>query len=379
MTSTKHLRRAGLSLAVLAALQANAGVDFARGTLGLEINSKAEHDSNVFGNNSEKADELLTVIPEITYVRNVGLISVDMSTGVKIQRFSDFTDLNTDDFFAGAKLDYDAAEKGNASFEIGYERFSAANEAVLARTESDEYKAKGSFDYFYSEKLGLRVLAGYTDSQQLLVGFNDVTTYQLGTGALYRYSPKLVANLSYNFRNTATDNVAVGLANPDSNDHRISFGVEGEITPKLTGRAATGIVYREFDTGGDDTGFFADVGLTWDVLEKTSITLDIGNDYNTSAGAQSSENFSAKLGISQELLEKLIGRASISYGNDNYDASGPVAARQDDTYTLSAGLTYTFTDSVSTAFDLSYKDSSSDLATADYERTLVTISLDAKF
>ncbi|AHF94856.1 hypothetical protein OPIT5_28510 [Opitutaceae bacterium TAV5] len=354
-------------------------VEIARGSLTAGLTVSAAHDTNIFGNNTERSDEVFTITPDLQYTRNVGKISTLASGGVNIIRFSDHTNQNSEDPFANLKFNYDGADKGSAQAGVGYRRRSETNDAALTRTESDDWLADAIVNYYYSEKLGVRTRADLSFSRSRTDGFNDVDRWGAGVGLLYRYSPKLTFVSGYDFRTTATRDRLAGADKPDSSDHRFSFGAEGDLAPKLTGSASLGATYRDFDDGDSSWLPYAGIDLNWAVLEKTSVFLTISSDFDTTSSAQSSKNLRTALGARQALSDRLSLAGSIGYEHVKYSSNGLIAGRTDKIVPLTLDLDYVVNEYLSVSAGISWRHNSSDLDTADYDRTIYTLQASARY
>lgn len=367
-------------LAIGAGHQLHAFAQIARGTLVADVDLRFTYDTNVFGNSSEEDDVSSTLSPSLSYTRNVARVTTSASAGVSAISFNDYTEQNTIDPNASLRFDYDAAENGNATVGLDYSRSTQTNEALLTRTSSDEYRGSATVNYFYSEKTGVRLNGGYRVSNYSTSGFNNVSSYNLGGGLVYRYSPKLTASLVYGFSPEKASNLASGVGDPSSNNHRVSLGFEGQIAPKVTGNVSGGVVHRDFDGAQDSqTAALANVGLSWRAAQKTTATLSISNDFDTTASGQSVQNFSARVGVRQTLTEKLSGGATLTYAQSEYEASGVVPARSDDSLTEAIDLSYSVNDYLSLGAGASYRLNNSDSATADYGRLSLFLSASLNF
>src|SRR5690606_34594674 len=116
--------------------------------------------------------------------------------------------------------------------------------------------------YFYSEKTGLRFNVGYRMSDYTSSGYNDVWSYNVGGGVIYRYSPKLLASATYDFSPEKATNLN-GASDPSSKNHRFQLGLEGALSPKLSGSIGAGLAHRDFDEGGSTNAFLLNAALSW--------------------------------------------------------------------------------------------------------------------
>lgn len=367
-------------IAIGAGQNLHAFAEIARGTLVADIDLRFIYDTNVFGNSSEEEDVSSSLTPSLSYTRNVAKVTTSATASVSAISFNDYTEQNTIDPTAGLRFDYDAAENGNASVALDYSRSTQTNDALLTRTSSDEYRGTGLVNYFYSEKTGIRVNSGYRVSNYSTSGFNNVSSYNLGGGLVYRYSPKLTASLVYGFSPEKASNLAAGVGDPSSNNHRLSLGFEGELAPKVTGNVSGGVVYRDFDGPQDSQStVLANVGLSWRAAQKTTATLAISNDFDTTASGQSVQNLTARIGVRQALTEKLSGGATLTYGRSEYEQSGVVPLRTDTSLAEAIDLSYSFNDHFSMGTGLSFRTNDSDSAAAEYGRLTCFVNANLNF
>lgn len=378
---TKHrlplaLATAAATLAV-AVSPAHALAEFARGKLTVAASLNTAYDSNIFANSTEEEDVSVTFNPSLAWTRNAGRISATVSVGISAITFTDADDQDSVDPSINAALTHDRAEKGSDSVSLSYTRSSEANDILLDRVEVDNYRGSVGTDYFYSEKTGFRANANFRSSLYDAPGFNDVESYGLGGGILYRYSPKLVANATYSFSPEKAEELAPGrLSDPSSKNHRFSLGLEGELAPKLSGNVSVGYAYRDFDNGADsDDTILVGAGLSWAAAEKTTLTLSATQDFDTTANAESAHIFNVSLGARHTLTEKISLNASLGYQQSELDEVGTPVSREDDTYIFGAGSSYRINDNISANLAVRHRINDSTLARAEYDRTVVSLGL----
>ena len=369
------------ALAGLAAAPAAFGfAEIARGTLTADARFSGEYDSNIFANSSETGDYSFIFMPSLSYTRNVGRISTAIQVGIRTISFTDTSGQNSIDPSVNAVFTYDGAEKGSVSQSLSYQRSTDANDTLNTRAESNEYRAATRVDYYYSEKTGLRFNAGYRLSDYVSAGYNDVSSYNVGGGVLYRYSPKLIASATYDFSPEKATSLGVApTSDPSSKNHRIQLGLEGELAPKVTGNVGVGVVHREFDIGGSDDAFLLTTAVSWAAAEKTAFTLSASNNFDTTPGAESAKNFNVNLAVRQTLTEKIAVGANIGYIHSLLQQEPGPVERTDNGYLAGLNSSYRFTDNVSLSATLSYRYNDSTLALAQYERFVANLSLNLSF
>jgi len=377
--SKLHLTKASLAVGASFIPSAFGFTEFARGNLVANASLVSSYDTNIFGNSSEVDDFNATFSPGLSYLRDAGNLSVSIESGVSAVSFADSSSQDSVDPFLNTTLNLDRAEKGSATVSLGYTRSTEANNLLLARTQSDEYRSSGRVNYFYSEKTGIRVDANFRRSEYNTFGYNSISSYGLGGGLIYRYSSKLTASATYDFSPEKAINLAGPLSDPSSKNHRFAFGLEGQLAPKLNGSVSLGYAYRSFDLGGSDDTALLGVDLLWNPVEKSSFTLSASNNFDTTAGAESARILDVSLGGRQALTEKLVLGGSLGYQHSQIDQKPGPVSRSDDAYLLGVSLSYALNDNWSTNAGITHRLNKSSLALGDYVRTVVSAGVNLSF
>jgi len=378
--SRRHLSLLALAGACLSAgSQAHALVKVARGTLNATARVNMEYDTNIFANSSEVDDLSMVFIPGLSYSRSVGVISTVAELGVRAISFADTNGQDSLDPYLNGNFTMDRAEKGSVSAGFRYARTSDANEVLLTRTESDEFRGNVRVDYFYSEKTGVRTNAQFRVSDYNTTGYNSIESYSAGAGLLYRYSPKLTANLSYDFSPEKATDLGAATSNPSSDNHRFSVGLEGELRPKLNGNVSVGMVYRDFEAGGSDNTVLLGSSLSWAASEKTNFTLAASNNFDTTASAESIRTLVVSVGVRQALTEKISLSANVGTTRSKLDQVPGPGTRRDKALLFGTSLNYRINDHFSANSGVSHRINDSSLQLADYDRTVFSLGLNATF
>jgi len=317
--------------------------------------------------------------PGISYSRSVGTISTSAKLGVRSISFTDTSGQDSIDPFVNLTLNVDRAEKGRVNAAFSYARTTQANEQLLTRTESDEFRGSAGIDYYYSDKTGVRLNTQFRVSDFASAGFGDVESQGIGGGLLYKYSPKLTANLSYDYSPEKSVNSPNLLSNPNSKNHRISLGLEGDLRPKVNGSISLGTATRNFDIGGSDQTMLVATRLSWSASEKTSFNISASNNFDTTPGAESAKTFLATLGLQHALTTKLSYTGSIGHQESTLDQKPGPVTRTDTALLLNSALTYRLNDYYSAALRVTHRVNTSTLALAEYDRSVVSLSLTGTF
>lgn len=362
-------------------LSASYAVELGRGRIESMVSVKADYDSNIFLNENEVEDFIFSGSGTVSYIRDVALVSTELAGGARASLFADHSEQDSFDPFANGYLVFTPSEKTTVKGRASYERMTTANEALNDLVESDDITLDGSLQSLFSEKLGYRISGGYRLNDYKNAGYADVFSYSAGLDGVYIYSPKLTMLAGYNYRESWTDNRVLGAGDPSSEDSRFSVGLEGELAPKVSGHLSVGIVERNFDSGAydDSSGLFASSGLKWIVSPKTTATITVLQDFDTTAANQSSKNSSLLLGLTQVLNDRWTLDGTVGYTHAKYEGALNLNNRTDDIYRAKVRANYAFASNMMLEFSLGYSDSDSTNPFSTYDRVVTGVGLNATF
>ncbi len=367
--------------AALDLLTASAVIPVGNGRIVGTAGARADYDSNIFVSNSEVDDVVGTFDAGVRYVRDASLVTLEASAGLTAFVFADHDEQNSVDPYVSGILGYTPSEKTDFRGSAGYRRSTIANEAVNARTESDDLNLDGSLQQLFSEKLGFRAVGNYAGSEYRTAGYSDVFNYGFGVHAVHVYSPKLTLLAGITRAEWWTERRAPGRRSAASRDWRYTLGFEGEIAPKVTGDIDIGFVQRDFKLTGfrDTSSLYLGARLMWAAAEKTTYTLALNRDLSVSAADQAVRSFNATLTLSQVLSEKVSLETSVGYSHSNYESFGSTGLRSDDGYTLRGRLNFAIRENLTADVSAGYRDNSSNIAVSDYSRVNIGAGITLRF
>jgi polysaccharide biosynthesis protein VpsM len=377
--NAKILARTALCLGgVLSAAQA---FELGRGRVESSFSARSDFDSNIYTNSSEVEDFVFSGSGTATYIRDVGLISSQVAVGARSSVFVDNGDQDTFDPFASGRVTYMPSDKTTVLGGVSYQRSTMANETLNDRTRSDDLLVDGSAQVLFSDKLGYRVSGKYSSSDYSSAGYADVLSYTAGLDGVYLYSPKLTVLAGYSYRESWTENRALGAIDPESEDSRFSAGLEGDIAPKISGSLRVGVIDRTFKSAAFDgsSSLFLASGLKWVVTPKTTGTVDVLQDFDTTAANQSSKNSTFTVGVNQVINQKWSASGSVGYAHSNLQGAFGAGSRTDDIYRVKAQLVYALASNMSLEFSAGYSDADSDSAVSVYDRFVTGVGVTATF
>lgn len=372
---------AAVTLVALHISTAHAVIPVGNGRIVGTAAARVDYDSNIFVSNTEVDDVVGTFDGGVRYVRDASVVTLEAAAGVSAYTFVDHDEQNSVDPYVSGILGYNPSEKTDARASASYRRSTIANEAVNARTESDDLALNGSLQQLYSEKLGMRLVGNYGANEYRTAGYSDVFNYAVGAHAVHVYSPKLTVLAGVTRGEWWTERRAPGRRSAASRDFRYTMGVEGELAPKLSGDIDIGVVKRDFKSAGfrDTSSLFLGSRLIWAAAEKTTYSLALNRDLSVSAADQALRSFNATLSLSQVLAEKVSLEASVGYSHTNYDNFGGAGSRRDDGYTLRGRLNFTIRENLTADVSAGYRDNSSNIRVSDYARLNIGAGITFRF
>jgi hypothetical protein len=359
----------GASL-LLATNGASALSELGNGTLMMEIQAGIEYDSNIYTNNLEEGDFIVSASPRLSYLQNGGVINLELGLGIEAGEFLHNTEDSYQDRFADFSLSGLDREGSTLMFSLsgGWREQTTASEEVGTRIESDIVHLNGTAELSLSEKAGVRVSAGYLDTDYVNASYADSEDLSARVEGLYHYSEKLSLKAGYRYRDIDYNGDYVSRTTDT-----FIVGAEGDLSAKLSGVLELGYALQD---GGLDDYFFYSASLNWQMDEKTTFNLSGLRDNSASPTGDNVINTSLTLAAMQSFTEKLSAHAFIGLGQ--YEREGE-NARKDDIFRLGAGLSNSLSESSSLDLSLSYEKRDSISVQSDYEQVLASVGYSIQF
>ncbi len=349
------------------------------GELFLNLQSSLTYDSNIFARSSQEADWIFQVGPELQFLRQAGLVGVDLRTGIDFGFFADNSELDYESLYSYLDLTYPRAgeRRATTTLTLSAREETRTDSTIGARTRSYVYEANGGVRYTVTEKFGTRVRAGYSHVDYRDQERSDIDRYQVRLDGIWVYSPLLEYFGGYRFRYTDVHTLA-GEERNNTLDHALIAGLEGEITPKLSGLLEGGYQVRipEQDTASRREQLTVNGRLNWAVRADTGVFVTAGRDFDTSPERQSLERTDASAGVRQELRQWLQAQALFRYENFRFRRGDN---RVDDAYVGQVGLDYDVTTHLFMNVTYSYTVRESTDPEFDYDRHIASVSARWRF
>lgn len=336
-----------VSAACVSALGPSSGYalgEMAGGTLKLNTIAEITSDSNVFGNTSDVSDVFFTFKPELAFDRRGGRGEAHLDLGIAFDRYSDFSELNAENWSANARIEKPAGSGGrlsgslNLSFFDGTESDDFVGQRVdmqrlnFALGNSYELSAKSSL------RFGLNVNRYDTNLRP------ESNSWALRGGYALKLRPEVSGFLDYTHGGTKSDSVAGSTYVADYTTDNISVGLDGKLSAKVTGSVSVGFDQysaRSNDSAGDSDNFVSNVALTWEARPNTSVTLSGGKNNRIASNGVSIDAVTATVAVRQRLSQGLSANGSILW--ETFSTRG-VSGSSDDRVLFTLTLDYAVQD-----------------------------------
>jgi len=356
--------------------------DNENGEIAFTVRAGIEYDSNIFANRSEVSDTVWVATPKFQFRRDAGLITVDADLGIDTGWYADHPFQDYEDFKSGVTALYaNPGGKLDASVTARFDENTQADAVVGNILSYEETQFRASIRYQLLDKIAVRFLPTYVnrtyanpENANEFTRFNDLTRTGMRFDVAYNYSPKLDVIAGYRFRDI--DNP--GRISVSGASNLLLLGVEGEITPKITGIAEVGFQNRSFDSGrADDSATYFNIGMSYALSDRTSIDLNIEQDYEVAANNLAIDPFSIGLSVSHSWNDKVVTNAGVEWVKYNY--TGQDTDRSDDLFIGSVRGQYYLTPRSSLDAGVSWLSRSSDSEFADYSRLRGSLGVNVTF
>jgi opacity protein-like surface antigen len=341
--------------------------EVARGEVILHTTGRATYDSNIYAESNAQDDIYFSFIPELQFLRQAGLGTIDARTGVDFTRFADFSGENYEDFFASLNVTYPVRSGSplSGAFTAAYTQHSGVNEYLNSRIKEDIFSIGLNTRYRFGQRLGLRNSLSYSRNNVDI--FSDVEAYSGTLGLQWAYSEALAFFTDYRLRTTRSIGEGdAARSRVDNLDNAIFFGATGRLAPRLDGTASVGYQHSNArKQGSNRTLFVTSAELAWAFLPQTDLTLGVSRDLDVSPTDQTVEASAISLGLAHRIDPKIRLDGYIGYREFSFQGGD---RRSDDTFQLGAGMSYEFTRHWNAGANYDYTNNDSTRAQADYRR-----------
>lgn len=364
--------------ATISASPAFALWEAAEGEVFLSLDAAVSADSNIGSNALERSDTTYSVTPGISWERQGGRATMSLSAQCEIERANKYDAYDSENYSAHLNLDVPATSSGRlrGTLIAGYFDGSRVDSYQNTRISESSFNVALRGAYQLTPKLNGRAGATYanTDPEDLAEYTNK--SYNVGIG--YNLRPDVSAFLDVRFTDSSAGFSTEVGGGTDTSGEAIIFGLDGQITPKLTGHAGFGYDWSTSTLANVDfdyTGPTYDVSLTWRPRERTTMELLASNGIeSTSTGG--TDFTTVAFTVDQEIGLNIAAHAGVSYRSSDFalDTRG-----EDDVWDYTIGGRYVLTRNISLGLSYTYTDSDSTRALTKYTRSLWRFTATSRF
>ena len=376
----RHLSRwAAAALCVLVPLGAvHAGPRFWGWKSTIRANVGVRYSTNIDSNNAGRSDFTYRGGLDIDLSRDRRDSIWNLNLGTDLFRFSSETDENSNDFRATLRFEpnqprFSSRFQGNGS--IGWVRSTDADPVLGTRLQRNRFTFRYGAIYTANTKWSLGADGSYNweDPQNRDSGnLARVSNWRLSSTAYYRYSPKLAFTAGGSYaRSSGSRNRTF---QSDNTTVSVSTGVDGQITPKISGSVSVGWQIRDAERETDtESAPFVSASLAWSVNSRTSVALSASSDFSTLVSDQLTETQSISLQYNRQLGIGINLNALASFQTSRIRSFG--LTRTDDSYSASLTASYRLNDWSALSLQANWNDQRSSLPAFSFDRQAVELRM----
>jgi opacity protein-like surface antigen len=412
-----------IATTIIGGSTAFAFAELARGEVVLSTTAREVYDSRVFGGINGADDYIFTLDPRLIYRREAGRIKLEAMGGVRINRYQEFQELDSEDLVTSVKIRLPAAGATLASgvFESSYDEHTDVNYDVNLRLREKTFYNHLAADIPISLKTVLLLGGSFREDQRN--AFSDRTTWDGTAGFRYQdflggsafdltyrrldvqsssqnewsipldqksdsYSATFSRPVYHNVRGSITYGYRILNRSEaevfNGGDRRSAGSLFGlrldgpflpeSMFPKLESSLMFG--YQKNETPGiNDTSssrFIGTVHVGWHARERTRLYVDGRRALELSVNNLTVQTTGVTVGVNQSIGN--FTSTSLSAGYEQRDYRTPVLGdRSDDVMTVQAGAHYRITSAWSANANYQLRKSQSSVVAADYARHVVSL------
>ena len=367
------------------------------GRVDITTKIKEQYDSNIGSSSTDPiSDRILTIRPGATYLRDAGLLVLNMDVGLEVGRFYEDQRLNYDNPQGSIGLSYPNQDESKWKFSLNssYMEASSPNPIIGERISSETFTTLGNLRYSILPIYGIGINVARSTIQSNIspsgTRLSDLDQDTMVALFFYKYSELLELTLNYRFRdNQITGNPTdvfslADAAKMSGKDETVSVGAIGQLTSLLTGGIEIGGQRRRLNGFDDDlTSVFTSTNLKWAVRpDTTSLSISLTGDTTPTPTNDSIKSLNTSLNLDHTFSTFFSGRVSASLGDMEFTSTpsaGPGSTpRQDTSHGASLGLTCISNEYFTTDFLCNHTWSKTNSGKG-YKRTLIELGVNLKF
>ncbi len=344
--------------------------------------TEAYSDNVGLDEDDEQSDFVTQIQPTLEFVSQWSRHLLSLEAGADIAIHADESGEDYEDLFAAAQGRVDVSRQTNlaatALVRQGHEGRDDPEDPD-ADDLTDTYSFGGGLDLNHQiNRLGFTVGVDVVRNTYDNNGQDDrdANIYDFLLRTSYELSPRFNAFIEgrYNVEDRDDDVDDAGIER-DTDGYEARLGAALDVTAVLFGEAFVGYRVQSFDESDfdDEEGVSFGVDLNWNPSQLTSVGFSGQRDFRPTDEGGAASNFRTEFGITidHELLRNLIVDGRASYQNDDFRGDD----REDDTYSVGAGLTYWLNRNISLTAGYDHAERSSNEVGQDYKVNEVLVGL----
>lgn len=419
----KAFKFSGAFVLLVAACAAE--VQVGGGAFQVETSLTGIYDSNLRGSADGASDYYLSFYPVLHYRRPGGRFDTDARAGVRIKRYRDRTASNSED--ADIRFDWNMArtdeETTGAKLAFGYLENTDAVPEVNDQVRTKNFFATTSGEVLIARRSLLSAALSYRDSKHSIgsdqkisserigysyVGFTDGTTLGMnyahqdskstnsatGAGVLDQTAETLSAALTHPIYAGLTGGITYGYRWLSRGEREATLGLmdesgafygatfEGAFLPRKYFPKTTGtfrVAYEQAATPGlndlSSKRFVGEIDVSWAAREHTDVHFFARRSQDLSVNDNTLVNESTGMTLTQQIGNFVSSDFTLLYTNADFVNLG----RTDDRYEARAGARYRINRAWSSGVNYSFLRSKSNVTIANYDRHLVSGTVNYAF
>jgi hypothetical protein len=363
-----------ISAALLLPLLATASIArIGEGELLLSTSVSLTYDSELQSRNIGVSDTIVSGSISLTYSRpspNLALSGGIQFTALRYLDFSEFDDENISfnvSVFPGLRME---ASRFRYSFDLILNSETRSDDTLGQIVTVQNYGFSGEVAYDPNSRLTVVGNASYRIEDPDSSTLNAIDRTSVGLKALTPLRSETNAVLGVTFEKIESDDAIRNTSDTIS----YFVGLDGSLLPKVIGTVSVGVQTRSFDDGEDTESPFISSGLSWVIDASTSASLSASYGTDTGLNDLASETFEISADLRRELNRRLSASARVAYLDGSYDNRVGLS-RDDEQWTIGAGLDYQIARWGSLTLSGDYRDRSSNSETFSYDRYTISVGL----
>ncbi len=352
MLNFRHNARrvGGLILALLLPVAAHAGPRLWGWEATFRASASLGYETNVEGNSQGGPDWRYRGGLDIDLRRDRSDAVWQLNFGTDLFQFSSEENDNTNDFRASLRFDPNQPKFGSryqGSGSLQWTRATETDPQLGDRLQRDAVSVNYDGLFSPNAKWSLGASGSYrwqSPRADSAGNYSDVANWSLSSTAYYRTSSKLAFTLSASHtRSSGQGNTAFQSGYESI---AVSGGLDGRITPKISGSLSVGWQFRDAETAtGTDAAPVLNAALDWSIDSRTALSLVASSEFSSLVSDQLSESQTVSLSLNRTLGIDVRINASLSYRTSTVERLG--LERDDDTFSGQINASYRLNESVS--------------------------------